>query len=150
MPLLNDDIRRQLIDLFTGGLQNPVTLHFFTQKNSVLTVPSLECQTCHDAGELLKEIADLSDKLKLETRDLIGDAEEAKRLGVDKIPGIVMQGQNKGTLRYFGVPAGYEFGVVVEDLVDLSKGATRLAATTRKQLTELSAPVHIQVLVTPT
>lgn len=150
MPLLNDDIRRQVTDLFTGGLPNSVTLYFFTQKTSVLTVPSLECHTCQEAGELLKEVTALSDKLKLETHDLIGDTEEAKRLGVDKIPGVVMQGQNKGTLRYFGIPGGYEFGVIVEDLLDLSKGATRLASTTRKQLAELTAPVHVQVLVTPT
>ena len=150
MPLLNEDIRRQLTDLFTKGLENPVTLHFFTQKTSVLSVPSLECNTCHEAGDLLNEITAISDKLRLETHDFVGEQEEAKRLGVDKIPGIVLQGQSKGTLRYFGVPAGYEFGVVVEDVLDLSKGTTRLAAATRKQLGELSSPVHIQVLVTPT
>ena len=55
MPLL-DDIRRQLTDLFRRGLQDTVTLHCFTRKTSVLTIPSLECHTCQEAGELLKEV----------------------------------------------------------------------------------------------
>ncbi len=150
MPLLNDDIRRQLTDLFMRGLPDPVMLHFFTQKSSLLSVPSQECHTCQEAGELLVEVTALSDKLKLETHDLVADAELARSLGVERIPGLVMQGKNKGVLRYFGVPAGYEFGVVIEDLMDLSRGATQLSAETRTQISQLPAPVHIKVLVTPT
>ena len=52
-------------------MQDPVTLHFFTQKSSLLSVPSQECHTCHDAGELFNEVTSLSDKLKLETHDLV-------------------------------------------------------------------------------
>ncbi len=150
MALINDDIRHQLTDLFTRDLQDPVTLHFFTQKSSLLSVPSQECHTCQEAGELLGEVTALSDKLKLEIHDLLADAEEAKRLGVERIPGLVMQGKNRGVLRYFGVPAGYEFGVVIEDLMDVSRGSTKLSAETRTQTGLLPRPVHIQVLVTPT
>jgi alkyl hydroperoxide reductase subunit AhpF len=150
MPLLNDNIRRQLTDLFTRDLQDAVTLHFFTQKSSLLSVPAQECPTCRDAGELLNEVTALSDKLRLETHDLVADAEEARRLGVERIPGLVMQGKNKGALRYFGVPAGYEFGVVIEALTGLSRGTTQLTAETRKLISQLAAPVHIKVLVTPT
>lgn len=53
-------------------------------------------------------------------------------------------------MRYFGVPGGYEFGVVIEALVDLSRGTTQLSAETRQQIAELPVPVHIKVLVTPT
>jgi alkyl hydroperoxide reductase subunit AhpF len=131
-------------------MQDPVTLHFFTQKSSLLIVPSQECYTCRDAGELFNEVTSLSDKLKLETHDFLAEADEAKRLGVERIPALVMQGKNKGALRYFGVPGGYEFGVVIEALVDLSRGTTQLSAETRQQIAELPAPVHINVLVTPT
>lgn len=150
MSLLNPDMRSRLSDLFSRQMQDPVTLHFFTQKSSLLIVPSQECYTCRDAGELLSEVTTLSDKLKLETHDFLAEADEAKRLGVERIPGLVMQGKNRGILRYFGVPGGYEFGVVIEDLVDLSRGNTQLSAQTRQQIAELPAPVHIKVLVTPT
>jgi hypothetical protein len=66
----------------------------------------------------------------LETHDFLAEADEAKRLGVERIPGLVMQGNNRGILRYFGVPGGYEFGVVIEDLIDLSRGTTRLSGLT--------------------
>lgn len=148
--MLNEDIRRQLTDLFSHNLRDLVTLHFFTQKTSLISVPSQECHTCHDAGELLEEVVTLSDKLNLEVHDLVADMEMAKHLGVERIPGLVMQGKNRGVLRYFGVPAGYEFGVLIEALKDLSQGTTQLSAETRKQISQLPAPVHIKVLVTPT
>lgn len=150
MSLLSLDMHSQLRELFSGQMQDPVTLHFFTQKSSLLIVPSQECHTCRDAGELFSEVTSLSDKLKLETHDFLAEADEAKRLGVERIPALVMQGKNKGALRYFGVPGGYEFGVVIEALVDLSRGTTQLSAETRQQIAELPALVHIKVLVTPT
>jgi len=150
MSLLSTDMRSQLTDVFSQRMQDPVTLHFFTQKSSLLIVPSQECYTCDDAGELYGEVTSLSDKLKLETHDFLAETEEAKRLGVERIPALVMQGKNKGAMRYFGVPGGYEFGVVIEALVDLSRGSTQLSPETRRQIAELPAPVHIKVLVTPT
>jgi alkyl hydroperoxide reductase subunit AhpF len=69
---------------------------------------------------------------------------------VDRIPAIVFRGKNKGTVRYFGVPAGYEFSVLVADLLEAASGTTQLAQATREQAAALSSPVHIKVLVTPT
>jgi alkyl hydroperoxide reductase subunit AhpF len=150
MPLLQPDLRSQLADIFAKQFQDPVVVKFFTQKSSPLSAPVRECHTCHEAGELLKEVAGLSDKLRLEVHDLITEGEEARRLGIDKIPGLVIQGKGKGVTRYFGVPAGYEFAVLIEALGDASRGTTRLAPATRQRLGELRGPVQIKVLVTPT
>jgi alkyl hydroperoxide reductase subunit AhpF len=150
MSILQPDLRRQLTDMFAKQLQDPVVLQFFTQKSSPLSIPLQECHTCQEAGALLEEVTQLSHKLRLEVHDLIADGEEASRLGVDKIPGLVIQGKGRGVLRYFGVPAGYEFGVVIEALLDASRGATGLAPSTRQRLAELRKPVQIKVLVTPT
>jgi len=150
MPLLNDENRRQLAELFGRRLQDPVTLRFFTQKSSLLTVGAQACQTCRETGQLLEEISGLTDKVKLYVRDLVADAEEARQVGVYKVPALVFEGKNAGLLRYFGVPTGYEFGVLIEDLVDLSKGTTRLTDSSRKRLSKLASPVHLKVLVTPT
>jgi alkyl hydroperoxide reductase subunit AhpF len=150
MALLKDKDRRQLTDIFARQLQDPVALEFFTQKSGAVSAALPECQTCRETEALLQEVAALSDKIGLTVRDFLGQAEDARSLGVDKIPCIVMKGKNKGTLRYYGVPAGYEFGVLIEDMVDLSRGGSRLTPAVRKSLSELHAPVHIQVLVTPT
>jgi len=150
MTLLRDKDRRQLTDIFSRQLQDSVTLDFFTQKSGSVSTASHECHTCREAGQLLEEVAALSDKIQLLVHDFLDQSEDAQRLGVDKIPGLVLKGRSKGVLRYFGVPAGYEFGALVEDLVDLSRGATPLSAAARQGLSELRAPVHIKVLVTPT
>jgi hypothetical protein len=93
MSLLQPDLRRQLTDVFAKQLQDAVVLQFFTQKSSPLSIPAQECHTCRETGELLEELARLSDKIRLEVRDLIANGDEAGRLGIDKIPGLVIQGK---------------------------------------------------------
>lgn len=150
MTLLRDDDRKQVADIFHKKLKNPVTLHFFTQKASPLNAPVQTCHTCVEAGELLSELTAISEKLKLEVHDLVGDPDTARKFQVDKIPALVFQAGNKGAVRYFGLPSGYEFALLMEDLVDLSQGTTCLSDTTRQRLAALHKAVHIQVLVTPT
>lgn len=150
MPFLREADRRQLEQIFTERLTEPVTLVLFTQHESPLVIPAQECQTCRETRELLEELAGLSDKIRLEIKDLVRDAAEARQLGVDNIPAIIFRGKNKGTLRYFGIPSGYEFGVLVQDILDVSTGTTGLSPQTREQLAKLSVPVHIKVMVTPT
>lgn len=150
MPLPRDEDRRQLEQIFSGRLVDPVTLVLFTQHESPLIVPAQECQTCRETRQLLEELAQITDKIQLEVKDFVRDGEEARRLGIDNIPAIILRGKNKGTLRIFGIPAGYEFAVLVEDIIDLSTGTTRLSDETRQQLSALTEPVHIKVMVTPT
>ena len=53
-------------------------------------------------------------------------------------------------MRYFGIPSGYEFTSLTEDIVAVSEGDSGLAEATRQAITEITKPVHIQVFVTPT
>src|SRR6266536_3307177 len=65
-------------------------------------------------------------------------------------PGVLLlQGHTKGAVRYFGIPAGYEFSTLVEDLIDVSKGTTGLSEKTREILAKVDQDLHIQVFVTP-
>lgn len=127
-----------------------MTVHLYTQQASPLAVPSHQCQTCRETGELLAEIAGLSDQIKIVTHDLVAEADEAKRAGIERIPALVFEGKGRGTVRYFGIPAGYEFAVLLEALFDVSRGTTGLAPATRQQVVNLPKPVHLEVLVTPT
>ena len=70
MPLLNNDDRAELQKLFTDRLTDPVTVHFYTQRASPLSVPSSQCQTCRETGDLLAELSELSNKIKIVTHDL--------------------------------------------------------------------------------
>jgi alkyl hydroperoxide reductase subunit AhpF len=55
-----------------------------------------------------------------------------------------------GLVRFFGLPAGYEFAALLDDIVDVSRGRTQLSAATREAVAALPGPLHLQVFVTPT
>jgi glutaredoxin-like protein len=119
---------------------------------AVVFTQEMECQFCSETRELMQELAGLSDKLKVEVRDFLGDAEEAKRLGVDKIPAIALLGEGDKDygVRFYGIPAGYEFVSLLESLEMVSKGDSGLSAATREKLKSLAKPLALQVFVTPT
>lgn len=151
MPMLNDRDRTALAEIFANQLHEPVAIDLFTQRAADLVVPGYECATCRETNALLEEVAGLApQKITVRMHDFITEGEKARQAGVDRIPALIFRGKNQGTLRYFGVPAGYEFSVFVGGLVDVSRGTTELSAAARQQVAGLTAPVHVTVLVTPT
>ncbi len=141
MSLLTEQNKQQIRRIFEQ-LVNPVTIHYFTQE--------FECEPCQMAHKLLREVTVLSDKLILKVYEFKNEQETAKRFRVDKIPAIVLEGQKVYGIRFFGVPAGYEFSAFLESLVDVSRGTTQLSLETQTLLNTLIKPLHIQVFVTPT
>ena len=150
MAMITPEDRQTLQTLFAQELQDDVNITYFTQRESVLIVPGQECSYCKETRELLEELADISDKLHLTVKDFVHDEQEAQSLGITHIPAFILQGHNRGAVRYFGIPAGYEFSTLIEDLIDVSKGTTDLSDKTREALTAVDQDIHIQVFVTPT
>ena len=149
MPLLNDTIQAQVRKMLEN-MHLPVKLVMFTQGEG----GALECAMCVDTRMLISEVAELSDKLRVEIHDFVGEESLAKDYGVDKIPAILVlpdepEGPNYG-VRLFGIPAGYEFGSLLEDILMVSQRKPDLNPQTLQELARLDKPVHIQVLVTPT
>jgi glutaredoxin-like protein len=143
MGMIEEKDRKTVKDRL-ARLTKPVKAVVFSQE--------MECQFCSQTRELLQELAGLTDKLNVEVRDFVGDAEEAKRLGVDKIPAIVLLGEGDKDygVRFYGIPAGYEFVSLLESLEMVSKGDSGLSAATREKLKGLKASLDLQVFVTPT
>jgi glutaredoxin-like protein len=150
MAIISPEDRQTLQTLFAQELQDEVNITYFTQRESVLIVPGQECSSCKETRELLEELTETSDKLHLTVKDFVRDEQEAQNLGVTRIPAFILQGHARGAVRYFGIPAGYEFSTLVEDLIDVSKGTTRLNEKTRETLATVDQDLHIQVFVTPT
>ena len=134
IKLLKTDLAQKLV--------SPITLAVFTQE--------VECDYCKEARELTQELGSLSDKIKVEVFDLVKDKEKAEEFDVDKVPAIVILGPKKSHVKFYGIPAGYEFSTLMKDIVQLSRGQTELSNETRQALTGIKTPVHIQVFVTPT
>jgi len=150
MPLIPDKDREFLRGHFQEHMKDSVEVVYFTQGESGLSVPGHECAYCRETRELLEELSDLSDRIRLQVYDFLGQAEKAKELGVDLIPATVIRGQVRGRMRYFGVPSGYEFPALVEGFIDASTGTTSLPPPAKQSLTQVQNDVHIKVFVTPT
>ncbi|MCS6817636.1 MAG: thioredoxin family protein [Blastocatellia bacterium] len=131
------ELQRRLADMV-----NPVRLVFFTQE--------LECATCRETGQLLRELAEVSDKIRLDVYNFQLDREQVATFGVDKIPATVVLGERDYGIRFYGIPSGYEFAALIDTIVAVSRADSGLSPETREKLRRVSAPLHIQVLVTPT
>jgi glutaredoxin-like protein len=126
-------------------MQKAVTLTVFTQE--------FECDYCRETRELAQELGGLSGgKLKVEVLDFVKDKARAEALGIDKIPAVAVLGGNgeDKRIRFFGIPAGYEFASLMEAIDMMSKGDSGLTPASREKLKGLAAPVNLQVFVTPT
>ncbi len=140
MSLLKEKDRKYLEKEF-AQLTKPVRLVLFTQE--------FECASCRDTHELLEETAGLSEKIELVICDLVQDKEKANVYGVDRVPAVIVEGERDYGIRLFGIPSGYEFPSLIEDIIDVGTGKTALSEATKKKLSQLEKPVHIQVFVTP-
>jgi alkyl hydroperoxide reductase subunit AhpF len=150
MPLISDKDRDLLRAHFQEHLKSDVEVVYFTQGESGLSVPGYECGYCRETHELLEELSGLSERIRLQVHDFVAEAKKAQELAVDMIPAMVIKGQVRGQIRYFGVPSGYEFPVLVEGLIDASTGTTSLPAPVKQSLSHVQNDVHIKVFVTPT
>ncbi len=149
MPMIPDKDRDGLKRELRKELKDDVTIRLFSQGSSLLTIPGRECQYCPQTQELMEELTALSPKLHLEIYDFYSQAEERERYGIERIPAIVIGKNGDSRLKFYGIPMGYEFSTIVEDIKTLSRGVSPLSMDTRKRLKKVNQEVHIQVFVTP-
>jgi glutaredoxin-like protein len=154
MEILNKEVREATKKKFDEEMIKNVTIAYFTQEPGRLVVPDYlkgqECLYCKETRLLLEEVKALSDKIELIIYDFVGDNDKAAEYGVDKIPAIVITGEKKYGIKFFGIPSGYEYGSLIEAIADVSRGKTGLSQKTIDALKALDQEVHIQVFVTPT
>jgi glutaredoxin-like protein len=149
MPLLNASLKKQ-VRAALAGMTTPVVLAVFTTDTD-----EHACEICGDTRQLVEELAWLSDgKITAQVYDVDKDSERATAYGVDKAPAVaVLRGGDAPMdygIRFYGIPSGYEFSTLIEDIRMVSAGQAELSAATRDALSRLPAPLHIQVFVTPT
>ena len=141
MGILKDKDKKKVANIFRD-IGKDVKIVMFTQE--------MECPHCEMTRTMLEEVSALSDKISLEVNDFVADADLAKKYGVDKIPATVLLGDKDYGIRFYGVPAGYEFNVLVEDIVDVGKRDPELSKEVMAELAKIDRPVHLQVLISPT
>ena len=141
MALLKDKDKNKVTSAFKQ-ITDDVRVVMFTQE--------FECQHCEMTRTLLEEVSKLSDRITLEVHDFVADKELATQHGVDKIPATVLVGEKDYGIRFYGVPAGYEFNVLVQDIRDVGKRDPNLPDTVRSELAAVDQPVRLQTIISPT
>lgn len=136
------DAQKEHLKKHFGELAGDVELIVFTQE--------FECQFCKEAREMVLELGELSPKIKTKVYDFVKNGDEDIKYNIKKIPATAIVGKKDYGIRYYGVPAGYEFPALVDAIFDVSKGVTSLSDALKKKLAEIKKPVHIQVFVSPT
>lgn len=135
--------------------QDVLRERFGEMKNKVKMImfdAALECVYCPQTKQILEEISELSDKIEVQIVNFHTNKELVEKYNIDKVPAIVMLDESERDfgIRFYGIPSGYEFSTLIEDIVMLSTGETTLAKKTVEALKNLLKPVHLQVFVTPT
>jgi alkyl hydroperoxide reductase subunit AhpF len=142
MALITDEVAAQLKEEFTR-LVSPVRLAVFS---SALADPHSE-----QVKRLVEEMAALEPRITAESYNYVLDKEKVEALGIHHSPAIAILGAEKDYgIRMYGMPTGYEFGCLIDAILDVSSGDSGLTPETRTALSAITRPVHVQVFSTPT
>ncbi len=141
MSLIREEDKKELEKMFSTELKDPVEIIYFEGKGD---------RYAKEIDEILTDLSKLSDKIVYKKLDYEQNKEQAEKLGVLKTPCICI-GADKGyKMKYYGIPSGYEFMSLVEDIKHVSKGENHLSDETRSRLKEIDKDMKILVFVTPT
>jgi alkyl hydroperoxide reductase subunit AhpF len=121
---------------------NPTKLIHFTQE--------LNLEYGRETQQLLRELASVTDKLQIEVYNFLLDKEKVAEYAVDKVPATVIRNSKNLGIRFFGFPAGYEFSVLLDAILAISKGDSGLSPESREKVEKITRPLHLEVFVTPT
>ena len=142
MSLLTDEVTTELRQAF-AELVNPVRLEVFSQ---ALAEPLSE-----EVRRLVEELAALDARLVAASRNFVLDQQRVSELGIERIPAIAVLGETEDYgVRFYGLPTGYEFGSLVQAIVDVSRGTALLSEETRAGLAALDRDLRLRVFSTPT
>ncbi|WP_339063670.1 thioredoxin domain-containing protein [Tepidibacillus marianensis] len=144
MAKIDERDKETIRNMFSEQMKGTTHIRFFSSKEN--------CDYCEDTQEILEELAALTDNIDLQIFDKDENADEVSRYDVDKFPAILFikeDGSDTG-VRFYGIPSGYEFSSLIEDIIDIANDKTGLSQSTIEQLKSITQDVKISVFVTPT
>ncbi len=146
--LISEKDAAEIKNFFTDKMSEPVTLRLFVQDPNQ---PG-DCDYCPDTEQLVREVAELNDKVNVVVNLSPTNRELVEQYNVERVPALILEradGTDSG-VRFYGIPSGYEFTTLLEDIADLSSGKTKLSPELVRQVEKVQQDVTIKVFVTPT
>ena len=140
---IDDNIKRQVKEIFQH-MENKVYAKLFADKD--------RCLTCAQTKEILELLSELApeEMLVVETFDREENPPEIEKYKIERYPTIILHGDVKHNVVFTGIPSGYEFGSLVEDILDISARKVTLKPENLEKIKKIDKPMKIQVFVTPT
>ncbi len=138
MGLLEEQDKKFLREKF-NKFTNEVKINLFISEN--------DCLYCNDTKSILEEIEGISDKIKLNVFDLDKNKNIANKFKVERAPATILEGE-KNNLVFYGIPAGYEFNSLIEDIIDLGNGDSDISEELKNFAEMIDKEVNIKVFVT--
>jgi glutaredoxin-like protein len=141
---------RQEIKKQVGSLVKPTEVMLFSQK--------IGCEYCPDTEQLLKELTEILDNLKLVIYNPLVDVDLANKYGISKeVPAIILRSNKDYNFKFLGIPAGYEFTwllnsilMVANDQLPISEKTINTVKEIDNMLKSNGAVLELWVFVTPT
>ena len=135
---------------FEKEMVEEVKVTLFTESDlKGLIVPGMGCETCVPTQQLLEEVSRLSEKIQLNIVNYKEEIELTESYGVGMVPTIVFSRDDESNIKYLGIPAGTEFPVLLEAIINVSSGSPNLSEETISFLNSLEKEISIKVFVTP-
>ncbi len=131
----------KIIKDFLKQMESEVKILLFSQR--------FKCTGCREAENLVDDLLEISDKLKVEKYISEDSKEVFHKYDIIYVPTfIVVSHKNPDGIRFLGVPLGYEFTSFLEDLVNASKPIPDLPQNIIDDLLSIERNVHLKVFVT--
>lgn len=146
MPMMDGETAAKVKEALEG-MKESVHLLLFIDKE--------RCTLCSETREIVTELSTLAPKLTFEVLDIKEDQDMAKKYNVELTPALLVLKGTKETndypgIRFFGIPAGYEFTSLIDAILTVSSGEEAISREGIEVLKGLKKDIHIQVFVTPT
>jgi len=139
--LLNKDLQKQVKKIL-DPMKDPITIVLFTK--------TTDCESCEPTLQIINEVKEISDKIRIKVYDLEKDTAEVAKYNIEMAPSFVIldkDDQYKG-VKFNGVPAGHEFNSFLSALVEMSGNESDVPADFAARVAKIDKPVNIKVFVT--
>ncbi len=139
--MLDESLKEQIKKKFSKELKGKVDLILFGKDN--------ECSFCSEYNELVEEIAEQSEDVSSLHYAL--SSPEAKEHGIEIAPSLLIYSpEHKTSATFCGPPGNHFFAILIEDIVDASRGAPNISGKLIEEMKEINFPLRIRVFVSQT
>ncbi len=145
--MLPDSVREVFAQRL-AQLSSVVAIDYFQSTRSVAD-SGQRLTECHDCGatlDLLSEVDALSPNVALRVHELAEELPRAAEVGVDRVPGVVIEGRSGQRLRIFGLPQRHLLPLLLEAILMVAQEPAPSDPSVTRVLQKMRSPLQIRVV----